>query len=88
VTQHLPGGAGTQPVGITDPLTPGQGGVDQGHRLGAGVGRAGGVAEVEVGVEQLAEQESLSEAGGKQQPSVGDGMVIVEGDGDPVGAVG
>jgi len=30
-----------------------------------------------VGVEQLAEQEPLSEAGGKQQPSVGDGSQIM-----------
>ena len=88
VAEDLPGGASAQPVGVADPLPAGQGRVEQGHRLVAGVGRAGGVAEVEVGVEQLAEQESLSEAGSKQQPSVGDGVVVVEGDGDLVGAVG
>ena len=55
---------------------------------GSGVGRAMGVAEVEMGVEQFAEQESLSEAGGKQQPGLGDGVAVVEGDGDLVRAVG
>jgi hypothetical protein len=34
------------------------------------------------------QQQSLGETGGKDQPSVGDGMVVVEGDGDLVGAVG
>jgi hypothetical protein len=62
--------------------------VDKGHGLDADVGRAGRLAEVEVGVEQLTQPESLGQAGGKDQASVGDGVVVVEGDGDLVGAVG
>ena len=48
----------------------------------------GALAEVDVGVEQLTEHESLGQAGGKDQPGVGDRMVVVEGDGDLIGAVG
>src|SRR4029450_2100076 len=54
----------------------------------AAVGRAARGAEVEVGVEQLAEQEPLGQAGGKDQASISDGVVVVEGDGELVGAVG
>jgi hypothetical protein len=74
VAQHLLGRAGAQGVGVTDPLTAGQSGVEQGHGLVAGVGRAGRVAEVDVGGEQLTQPESLGQAGGKDQASVGDGM--------------
>jgi len=62
--------------------------VEQGHGLVAGVGRAGRVAEVDVGVEQFTQPESLGQAGGKDQASVGDGMVVVEGDGGLIRAVG
>ena len=88
MAQHPPGGAGAQPVGITDPLPAGQGRVDQGHRLDADVGRTGRLAEIDVGGEQLAEPEPLSQAGGKDQAGIGDSMVMVEGDGDPVRAMG
>jgi hypothetical protein len=47
-----------------------------------------GVAEVDVGGEQLAEHKPLGQAGGKDQAGVSDGVVVVEGDGDLVGAVG
>jgi hypothetical protein len=87
VAQHLAGGAGAQPVGVVDPAAAGQRGMDQGHGLVADVGRAGRLAEVDVGVEQLAEHQPLGQAGGKDQAGVGDGMVVVEGDGDLVGAV-
>jgi hypothetical protein len=88
VAEDLAGRASAQPVGVTDPLAAGQRGVEQGHGLVADVGRAGRLAEVEVGVEQLTQPESLGQAGGKDQASVGDGVVVVEGDGDLVGAVG
>jgi hypothetical protein len=88
VAEDLAGGAGTQPVGVTDPLAAGQGRVEQGHRLVTGVGRAGCVGEINVGVEQLTQPESLGQAGGKDQAGVGDRVVVVEGDGDLIGAVG
>ena len=88
MAQHLPGRAGAQGVGVTDPLTAGQDRVEQGHGLAAGVGRAGRLAEVEVGVEQLTQPESLGQTGDKDQAGVGDGMVVVEGDGELIGAVG
>jgi hypothetical protein len=84
VAEHLAGGASAQPVGVVDPLPAGQGRVDKGHSLDTDVGRAGRLAEVDVGVEQLAEHEPLGQAGGKDQAGIGDGMVVVEGDGDPV----
>jgi hypothetical protein len=88
VAEDLAGGASAQPVGVVDPLPAGQGRVDKGHGLVADVGRAGRLAEVEVGVEQLAEPEPLGQAGGKDQAGIGDGMVVVEGDGDLVRAMG
>ena len=88
MAQHLPGRAGAQGIGVTDPLTAGQGRVEQGHRLVTGVGRAGCVGEINVGVEQLTQPESLGQAGGKDQASIGDGMGVIEGDGDLIGAVG
>jgi hypothetical protein len=58
------------------------------HTPMAGVGRAECVGEIDVGVQQLTQPESLGQAGGKDQASIGDGMVVVEGDGDLIGAVG
>jgi hypothetical protein len=88
VAEDLAGGASAQPVGVVDPLAPRQGRVDKGHGLDADVGRAGRLAEVDVGVEQLAEQEPLGQAGGKDQAGISDGMVVVEGNGDLVRAMG
>jgi hypothetical protein len=69
VAEDLPGGASAQPVGIADPLPAGQGGVNQGHRLGANAGRAGRVAEIDVGVEQRAQPQTFGQAGSKDQPA-------------------
>jgi hypothetical protein len=88
VAEDLAGRASAQPVGVTDPLAPGQRGVDQGHGLVADVGRAGRLAEIDMGRQQLAEHQPLGQAGGKDQAGVGDGMVVVEGDSDPIRAVG
>ena len=88
MAEDLAGGASAQPVGIIDPLAPRQGRVDKGHGLDADVGCAGRLAKVDVGVEQLAEPEPLGQAGGKDQAGIGDGMVVVEGDGDLVRAMG
>jgi hypothetical protein len=88
VAQDLAGGAGAQPVGVTDPLAAGQRGVEQGHRLVADVGRAGRLAEIDLGGEQLAQHQPLGQAGDKQQPGSGNRMVVVEGDRDLIGAVG
>ncbi len=88
VAEDLAGGAGAQPIGVTDPLAAGQRRVDQGHGLVADVGRAGRLAEIDMGGEQLTEHQPLGQAGGKDQAGVGDGMVIVEGDGDLIRAVG
>jgi hypothetical protein len=87
VAQDLAGRAGAQPVGIVDPLPAGQGRVDQGHGLVAHVGGPWHPAEVDTLIEQLPEHESLGQAGGKDQAGVGDRVVVVEGDGDLVGAV-
>jgi hypothetical protein len=88
VAQHPAGGPGAQPVGVLDPLAAGQRGVDQGHGLVADVGRAGRLAEIDMGGEQLTQPEPLGQAGGKDQAGVGDSMVVVEGDGDLIRAVG
>jgi hypothetical protein len=51
--KDLTGRAGAQPIGVLDPLTAGQGGVDQRHGLVPGVGRAGRSSQLKVGVEQV-----------------------------------
>jgi hypothetical protein len=88
VAQDLAGRTGAQPVGVTDPLAAGQGRVDQGHSLVAHVGGPWRPAEVDTLIEQLTEHEPLGQAGGKDQAGVGDRMVVFEGDGDLVRAVG
>jgi hypothetical protein len=62
--------------------------VDKGHGLVAGVGRARRAAQVDVGVDQLAEHESFGQGGGQDEAGIGDRVVIVEADRDRVGAVG
>jgi len=88
MAKHLAGRSGPQPVGIVDPFPAGQGRVDQRHGLVAHVGGPWRPAEVDTLIEQLREHESLSQAGGKDQAGVGDRVVVVEGDGDLIGAVG
>ena len=86
-TQHPPGAAGTQRVGVVDALAPGQGRGHQGHQLVAGVGPAGGISQVNVLVHQFSQTQAQGQAGGQQQPGVGHQTVVVEGDVDAVGVL-
>jgi hypothetical protein len=78
VAQHPAGGTGAQPVGVLDPLAADQGGVDKGHGLVTGVGRARRITKVDALIEQLAQQESLGQAGGQDQASVRHRMVVIK----------
>jgi hypothetical protein len=85
VAEHLPGGAGTQPVSVTDPCSPGQRRVHQRHGFLADVGRARRIAKVDALIEQLAQQQSLGQRGGQDQAGVGDQVLVIEADRDGVG---
>jgi hypothetical protein len=62
--------------------------VDQGHGLVTDVGRARCIPQVDLLVEQLAQHQSLGQGGSQQQAGIGDGVGIVEADGELVRAVG
>jgi len=58
------------------------------NRLGTHIGVAGRVAQVDVVVEELAEAEVLGQRGRQGQPGAGHRVLVVEGHGDGVEAVG
>ena len=76
-----------QRVGVVDRVAAGQRGVDEGHRLVADVGVPGGVAQVDVLLEQLPQAHVLGERGRQHQPGVGYRVGIVEGHGDAIEGV-
>ncbi len=88
MAQHRSAGAGPQGVGVVDAVAVGQGRVDEGHGLGAHVGVAGRVAQVDVVVEERQQAEMLGQGGRQDQPGVGHRMLVVEGHGHGVEAVG
>ena len=85
--QHPRGPASTQPVGIVNAVAPSQGGGHQRHDLVARVGSAWGTAQVQVPINQLGQAQMQCQGGRKDQPSIADQAVVVEGDLDPVGVV-
>ena len=59
--------------------------MDKGHGLVTGVGRARRITKVDALIEQLAQQQSLGQAGGQDQASVRHRMVVIKSDRDRVG---
>jgi hypothetical protein len=88
VAEHRRGRAGPQQLGVVDAVPTRHQGVDQGQHLAARMSSAGAVAEVDQLISQLLHAQPLRQRGRQHQPSVGDCVVVVEGDGEPVGAVG
>jgi hypothetical protein len=87
VAQDLPGRSGAQFVAVVDPAAAGQRRGDQRHRLVAGVGPPGRVAEIDAFVDQFPQPQPDRERGGQQQPGVSDQALIVESDLDMVRVV-
>jgi hypothetical protein len=61
--------------------------MDQRHRFVPDVRSAGGVPQVDVLIDQLAQAEMLSEGGRQDQPGVGHRVLVVEGHREPVETV-
>jgi hypothetical protein len=74
--EHGRGGPGAQSGRVVDAIAASERGVDEGERLHARVGGAGGGAEMHVLVDELLEAQSLGEGGGQQQAGVGHGVTI------------
>jgi len=87
MAQHRGAGPGPEGISVVDAVTVGQRRVDKRHRLGAHVGVAGRVAQVDVVVEELPETEVLGQRCRQDQPGVGHRMLVVEGHADAVEAV-
>ena len=86
-SQHPPGAAGTQRIGVVNAVAARQRRGHQGHQLVAGVGPAWGPAQVQMPVNQLGQAQALGQGGRKDQPGIVDQAVIVEGDVDAVGVL-
>ena len=79
--------SGTQHVGVVNAVAPSQGRGHQRHHLVAGIGPAWGTAQVQVPINQLEQAQMQSQRGRKDQPSIADQTVVVEGDLDAVGVL-
>ena len=79
--------AGAQHVGVVDAVAPSQRRRHQSHHLVAGMGSARRVAQVEMPVNQLWWAQVQGQRGGKDQASIVDQAVVVEGDLDAAGVV-
>jgi len=82
------GVARPQGVRIVDAVTAGEGREDEGQQLVADVRPAGRSAEVEVGLDELAQAEMLGEGGRQEEARVGHELRPVERRAEPVEAVG
>jgi hypothetical protein len=87
VAEHLGGGAGAQHVGVVDAVAAGQQRVHQGQHLAAGPVVAGPGAKVDQLVDGRFDPQTLGQRCGQQQPSVGDGVVVIEDHHKAVGTV-
>ena len=76
--EHPIGLARAQGVGVVDALAAGDQRRDDGHGLVADIGPAGGSAEVDMVIEQIAQAEVLGQSGGQQEAGTGNRVVIVE----------
>ena len=80
--------AGAQHVGVVYAVATGQGGGQQRHHLVARVGPARRISEVNMVVGEFTQTQTPSEGGRKEQPSIGNQPVVVEGDSDAAGLAG
>jgi hypothetical protein len=81
------GVTGAQRIGVVDRVAASEGGVNQRHRLGPDVGATPSIAEVDEGVQQLPQAEVGGQRRRKDQAGVGDQLLVIEGDRDPVQGV-
>jgi hypothetical protein len=69
VAQDLPGRSGAQFVAVVDPAAAGQRRGDQRHRLVAGVGPPGRVAELDAFVDQFPQPQPTASVAGSSSPA-------------------
>ena len=70
---------GAQRIGVVDAV---------GHHLVAGVGRAGGTAQVKAAGHQFTQTQAQAQGNRQDQPGVGHQSVVVEGNANAVGGLG
>jgi hypothetical protein len=87
VAQHPVGCSGSEHVCVVDAVSAGQHGVDHGHGLAAHVGSARRIAEIQVALDQLLQPQMLGQGSGEQEPGIGDGVGVIEGDPQTVQSV-
>jgi hypothetical protein len=79
--------ARSESVGISDAVAPGQGRHHERQELVADVGPSRFVAQVEVGIDELAEAQMLGQGGRQEEARISHQTVIVKGRVNPVEAV-
>ena len=88
MAEHGRGGPGAQHVSVVDAVATGHQRVQQGQHLAPRLVMAGTAAEVDQLIDDRLDAQALGERGGQQQPSLGDRVVVVEGDHQGVGTMG
>jgi hypothetical protein len=78
VAEHVLAAARAQRISIVNAFTAGQGRVDQGHGLKAGIGPSRPKAEVHVLIDKLTQAQVLRQRRGLDQPGKGDSVVIIK----------
>jgi hypothetical protein len=87
MSEHRCGRTGPQGVAVVDAVAAGEDGVDHRHGLVADVRPARCGAQINMGVEQLPQSETLGKGGRGDQPGVGHQAYVVEDHPDPVQSV-
>jgi hypothetical protein len=88
MAQHRRGGPAAQHVGVVDAVATGQQRVHQRQDLAAGPVVTWPVAQVDQLVDDRLHAKPLGQRGRQQQPGVGDRMIVIDGDHEPIEAVG
>ena len=78
MAEHQLGRPGPKDVRVINAISACEGGVDEGHRLDAGVGPPRRVAQVHVAAVQLLQAEVLGQGGRQDEPGVGHQVRVVE----------
>ena len=86
--QHLPGGAGPQPVRVIDAVRVSDHGLHQREVLAAGPGATHPAHQAHRGVDQRLESQPVDERRRQDQPSVSTERLVIEGRPDAIDSVG
>ena len=86
--EDLLGAPRPEDIGVIDRVATGHHRVQQGQHLTAGPVVAGSVAEVDQLIDHGLHAQPFSQRGGQCQAGVSHGMVVIEGDDEPIRGVG